>query len=57
MTESRILSLVLVLSGIGLGALAAHVVGVTSWLDAKLYMAAGGAGGVAARVLVEKLFW
>lgn len=56
MTESRILSLALVLSGIGLGAWAAHIAGVTSWLDGKLYMAAGGAGGVLARALVEKLF-
>lgn len=56
MSESKILLLALVLSGIGLGALAAHVAGVTSWLDAKLYMAGGGAGGVVARALVEKWF-
>ena len=39
-----------------LGPQQAPASGVTSWLDAKLYMAAGGAGGVVARALVEKLF-
>jgi len=44
MNEGKILLLTLVLSGIGLGALAAHVAGFTSWLGAKLYMAGGGNG-------------
>jgi len=46
MTSHRVAVVVLALSGAGVGALVAHLSGVTSWLDAKLYMVAGLAGGV-----------
>lgn len=46
MTSHRVAVVVLALAGAGVGALVAHLSGVTSWLDAKLYMVVGVVGGV-----------
>lgn len=54
MTERRVLLVVLALAGTGLGALAAHLVGVTSWLDAKVFLAIGTAVGLGAGELVAR---
>ena len=53
MNSSRIAVAVLAVVGAGAGALAAHFAGVTSWLDAKAYMAVGLVGGVLASKLLQ----
>lgn len=46
MTSQLVVIFSLALSGVGVGALVAHLSGVTSWLDAKSYMAVGLVGGL-----------
>lgn len=53
MNSSRVAVAVLAVVGAGAGALTAHLAGVTSWLDAKSYMAAGLVGGVLASKLLQ----
>jgi|JI8StandDraft_1071087.scaffolds.fasta_scaffold568927_1 hypothetical protein len=43
-----------VCSGVGLGAVIAKLAGVTSWLDAKLYLVAGFAVGALVAAAIEK---
>jgi hypothetical protein len=54
MTERHVLLVVLALAGTGLGALAAHLTGVTSWLDGKVFLAVGTAVGLGAGELVAR---
>ena len=55
MSSERVAVVVLALAGIGVGALVAHFSGVASWLDAKLYLAAGLIGGVLASAVLGRM--
>jgi hypothetical protein len=54
MTERHILLALLVLSGAGVGALVAHFMGVTSWTDARVFLAIGAAAGLGASALLKR---
>lgn len=55
MTERHVLLALSAVAGIGLGALLAQLMGVTSWLDAKVFLVVGAAGGLWVAGLVGKL--
>jgi len=52
MRNNKLVTVVLAASGAGCGAIAAQVVGVASWLDARLYIAAGAALGLCLSKLI-----
>lgn len=55
-TQSRtVAALLLALAGAGIGAIVAQKQGVSSWLDAKLYLAIGAAVGIALAELLSRM--
>lgn len=56
MSSDRVVLVVLAAAGIGVGAMVAKFSGVTSWLDAKLYISAGLVGGVVVGTALVRMF-